>query len=277
MFGLSDKIGDAAYRICMGAINTGVAIKRVALTAGELGSRVIHSIYSLDGFEKWSKALIADLRFLSLIPSLKGVFDECLKTIEAQKDLYYATLFIGSMNECIKVDKITGKRSFQLPKNDKGEVDAVKILYFFGNFSETGKFLQKYKVFSFELCTQVADRLASMKVFSFRDKSVNFGDIPVLKTLCEKPKDFFIFFASGVEVWRCLHKPVNWENAFKFAGSTGKMGLIFFGDILIKKKYFWSAAILDVLTQNASLLGYVVKTEKLRAQRFKNPVAAAVA
>ena len=57
------------------------------LVVGEGTSRAMYEVYSLDGFEKWSKALIADLRFLALIPGIGETFKECLKTVEAQKIL----------------------------------------------------------------------------------------------------------------------------------------------------------------------------------------------
>ena len=39
------------------------------------------------------------------------------------------------------------------------------------------------------------------------------------------------------------------------------MSLIFFGDILVRNKWFWTAAVLDVVTQNASLIGFIYRKE----------------
>ena len=262
-----------ASTCCRGLIDAGVSIKKGCLfVAGEAGP-TMSDIYSMEGFEKLSKALIADLKFFSLIPCIKGVFAECLATLEAQKDLYYATLFMGSMTEFIKIDPTSGAKSFQLPKfkegPHKGKTDVVKILYAIGNFCEAGKFLQKFQVYSFALCTQVASRLGSMQVFTLYGQSWTVGDIPVLNCLCDKPKDFFIFIASGVEVWRCKEKNLlKWQNAFKLAGSTGKMLLIPFGRHHNKKVWF---VVLDLVTQNASLFGFIVKRYKERQKRFNYP------
>ena len=260
-----------ASTCCRGLSDAGVSIKKGCLfVVGEAGP-TMSDIYSMEGFEKLSKALIADLKFVSLFPCIKGVFAECLATLEAQKDLYYANLFISSMTEFIKIDPTSGAKSFQLPKTREEEIDFVKILYAIGNFCEAGKFLQKYKIYSFALCTQFANRLGSMQVFTLYGQSWTVGDIPVLNCVCDKPKDVFIFIASGFEVWRCKEKNLlDWENAFKLAGSTGKILLIFFGRHYNKKVWF---VVLDFVTQNASLFGFIVKRYKERQKRFNHPGA----
>jgi hypothetical protein len=248
--------------------HNGVAAKQGILVVGEEASRVMYDIYSLVGFEKWTKAVIADLKFLSLLPVINGVFDECIKTLEAQKDLYYATLFVGSTAECIKVtekEDQTKAYSFQLPKTN-GHTDIVKILYAIGNYLEMGKFLQKYQVYSFPLFTQVADRLASVKVFAYRgDWRVD--DLPVISTLCDKPKDFFIFLASGIEVYRCSKKPLlQFDNVLKATGSIGKMLLISLGRDFNKEWWFVG---IDVITQHASLIAFLWKRHQESKERFK--------
>ena len=261
-----------ASTCCRGLIDAGVSIKKGCLfLAGEAGP-TMSDIYSMEGFEKLSKALIADLKFVSLFPCIKGVFAECLATLEAQKDLYYATLFIGSMADCIDSKTM----SLQLPKFKEGphkgkKTDVVRILYAIGNFCEAGKFLQKYQVYSFALCTQVANRLGSMQVFTLYGQSWTVGDIPVLNCLCDKPKDFFIFIASGIDVYRCSKKPLlEWENGLKLAGSTGKILLIYFGRHYNTTVWF---AVIDLVTQNAGLFGGIVKGYNKRQKRFNHPGA----
>ena len=75
------------------------------------------------------------------------------------------------MADFIKVDRATGVKSFTVPRARDGSVDYVKVLYGIGNIFETGKFLQKYKVLDFPLCTRIATQLGSIKVFSFQGKT----------------------------------------------------------------------------------------------------------
>ncbi len=275
---ITDGMRNVAVGVCMGAINTGVAIERGVLAVGEGSSRVMYDIYSLDGFEKWSKALIANLRFLSLLPQLRGVFDEFLKTLESQKDLYYATMSINSLKEFIGETKVAGKthyhfkfptREIKVGRNKVEVVDSVKLLLAIGNFFETGKFLQKYKVYAFPLCSQVANRLASVKVFSYGGKTYTLDTVPVLQTLTDKPKDFFIVLSSIIEIWRCKDKPLlDIENMCKLVGSTGKIVLITFGRISNKAIWF---SVVDVVTQDVSLIAFIYKKHKDRERNFNRP------
>jgi hypothetical protein len=279
-----NRVGGAAAGACWGAIHTGITVKqgiqKGLLVVGEGTSRVMYDIYSLDGFEKWSKALIANLRFASALFKLNGLFDECLKTLEAQKDLYYATLFIGSMKEFVGFDKTKGEYHFKLPAREKLE-NLSKIFLAIGNFFETGKFLQKYKVLDFPLCTAVANRLASVQVFTLRGKAYTVDDIPVLQTLCDKPKDFFIVLSSAIEIWRGTAIKImagkaktifEVENLCKVVGSMGKIVLIAFGRHY--SKFIWFSVV-DVTTQDVSLYGFIYKRARERANRFERPVASA--
>ena len=218
MVNFAGRIEQIAVDVSMAMINAGVEIERVLIPVGEGISRAMHDIYSLDGFEKWTKAMIADLRFISLIPGIRGVFDECIKTLEAQKDLYYATLFIPSTAELFKKDPNSGEYKFVRP-------DKVKLLLLIGNYFDVGKFLQKYKVFPFSTCTYLSNTYGSLKIFNRR-----LDDIPVFGNVFERPKDLCVFAASGIEVWNCYQKgTLAWDNLLKFTSSLGKMLLITFG------------------------------------------------
>jgi hypothetical protein len=269
MVTIRETIAHAAFTSCRGFIDAGVSIKRGTLVvAGEL-SYIMYDIYSLEGFEKWTKATIANLKLLSLIPSIKGVFSGVIATLEAQIDIYYATLVFGSTAEFID----TRNLSFKIPeakKEDGGGTDWVKILYAIANPLDTAKFAQKYQLYSFPLCTQWANRFGSCRVFSYGGQDYTVNDIPVLNALCDKPKDFFVFFASGIEVWRCTQKknPFNWENGLKFAGSFGKIVLITFGRQYHKQVWFAFAV---AITQNSSLFARILKQRKERLERLNNP------
>ena len=238
--------------------------------------RALHDIYSLEGFEKLTKSLIANLKLLSLIPCIKGIFDTCIDSLEAQKDLYYATMSIGCTAEFFGKDD-AGNWRFKLPKKDLIE-NAIKILYLIGNYCETAKFFQRYKVFSFSTCTQLSNTFGNYSVFNWR-----LDDIPVIQTLFNKPKDFFIFTSSLLECIKCCcidgllaapakgttpAKETNWEGLIKVTSSFGKMVLIASGRNY--NQFLWFA-IADVITQLASLISLVYKRAVERERRFDNP------
>jgi hypothetical protein len=241
----------------------------------------MYDVYSLQGFEKWSKAAIADMRAIQLIPGCQGIFNSTLKTIEAQKDLIYATLVFESTADFIKVtktvDEETGEEttsySFTLPRERNGNIEWVKVLYGIGNPFDTLGFLHKYKVISFPFLSKVATQVGETKVFTLRGEAWTFGDIPVLNRLVDKPKDFFVCIASGYTAYRCLTSQNFWDiaNLIKLTGSIGKIILITSAEYMIQRKYFVALAVVDVVTQNASLIGLLMKRSKEREDRFNDP------
>lgn len=116
MVNISERIGQVVDAAAMGFIDAGVAVQENLAPVGNwvvegrnyavrlltFLARAMHDVYSLDGFEKWSKVVGADLKFLNILPCCKGIFDDAIRAAEDQKNLYYATLFIGSMCDFIK-------------------------------------------------------------------------------------------------------------------------------------------------------------------------------
>ena len=268
------RLGSIVDSICMVMIDAGATIQKGLLKVGEEGSRAMYEVYSLQGFEKWSKAAITNMRALSLIPSCRGVFDQCIKTMEAQKDLIYATLVFESATDFITVDVDgeTGEKryNFQIPRERNGNIDIVKILYGIVNPLDTLHFLQKYQLVSFPLASKVAARVGSIPVF-FLEKTV-LNDIPVVNSLFNKPKEFFVFVASGYTVYKCLQEPhfTDVNNLLKLASNIGKIILISSADYLIKKNLV-AFTVIDVVTQNAGLISLLLKRSQEREKRFNNP------
>lgn len=226
-------------------------------------SRAMHTLYSLDGFEKWTKALIADLKLLSKIPAIGKVFDTCIEHLEAQKDLYYATMSLGSVASYFNKDE-NGRWVFRPFTGREPWYDKVaKVLLDVGNFCETGKFLQKYKLLSFASCTQLSNTYGAVSVFGRR-----LDDIPVALSLFSKPKDFFLFFASGFQIYSSYWKGASWETFFKAGSAFGKMVLI------STAKWHYSTLLFhvaDFVTQNLSLFGLIYKRHLERQERFDIP------
>lgn len=275
------RIGSAADYLCMGFVDAGVAVKKGVIWVGEEGSRAMHEVYSLEGFEKASKAGIAWLR----TPVIYGVFKTCLRTLEAQRDLVYATLVFGSTVDFIKTDFIkdakTGKKrtvySFQLPKDpndpDGKKLDWVKLFYGIGNFFETAKFLQIYGVLSFPRCSHLANQVGSIKLFNLRGETWTFDDVPGLNCWTNKPKDFFVLLAAMHTGFKCLTAPkiLTTENMLKLTASIGKIVLVTGAEYMLDKKLFWTLSAFDVVTNNASLILFFMKRHNERAKRLNDP------
>lgn len=264
--------------VFMGLIDAGVKVQKGILHVAEVSSRAMYEFYSLEGFEKGSKAGIANLRMLSLIPGLNKLFKGCIETLAGQRDIIYATLVFKSTADFIDVikDEETGQTTYslKLPRDKKGDIEWVKVLYGIGNPFETGKFCQKYGIYSFSMFTQWANQLGSVKLFQFKGQDWTIGNTPVLKASCNNPKDLFVFAASVYTVVKCLKNPNFWslENLLKFAGSTGKMVLISSADYMLEKKYIIALTIADVVTNNASLFAFWIKQNNEREKRFHNPI-----
>lgn len=251
----------------------GVVIKAKLLLVGREVSYIAHELYSVEGLEKLAKALIANLRLLSCIPAIAGVFKECLATLEGQKDLYYATMIFSSFRHFVgKNDQ--GERCFQFPRreddNSKSGRDWHKFWGLFANLCELGKFLQKQNVFAFEKCSAFAAHYGACEVYGHR-----LDAIPIIGNMFTMPKDGFVFIMSGIELKRCYQEPGDfWIKSCKVVGNVGKMALITFGPYYSKSVAF---RVLDVVTQNASLFGYLIKKCQDRQKRFDHPQAAAAA
>jgi hypothetical protein len=285
MVNFINRMGNALDSACMGVIHAGATVTkgviRGVITIGEVGSNFMYDIYSLNGFEKFTKAMIANLRMLEMIPSIKGTFELCLKTLEAQKDLYYATLVFGSTADFIKpvYDKTTKEfkcYKFAIPTvngEDDGPWDWSKLLYGIGNPFETVKFLQKYKILEFPFCSRLATQFGSIKLFTLNNQNWSVDDIPVLNCWCDKPKDFFVFWASVWSAKRCWTDKNFWsvENLVKLTSNIGKIVLISGSNFLISRKYVWTLVAIDVATNDLSLLSLILKCNRERDERFKNP------
>lgn len=272
MVNVLEKVESTVNATCMAFIDTGVAVKKGLLVTGDGLSRSVYEIYDMEGFEKWVKALIANMRALSLLPSWNGYFDHCIKTMEAQKDLIYATMVVNSTAEFIVKDK-DGNLSFQIPKDKKGHVDIVKVLYGIGNPFETCYFLSKYEVVSFPLISKYATQIGSTRLFNLNGKDWNVGNTPLVKCFVTKPKDLCVFFASVFLTYKCFQEPEIMEisNLLKLVSSVGKIVLIPLGDIMYKNKQLALLAFFDVATQNAGLFAYLLKRSRDAEARFNDP------
>lgn len=265
-----NSVGSVVDATCMGFVNASVATKNGVLKTSEGISRAIYEIYDMEGFEKWSKALIANMRAISLLPSWKGSLDHCIKTMEAQKDLIYASMVIKSTADLI--EEKDGIYSVNI-RDKHGNIDIVKVLYAIGNPFETCYFLKKYDVFSFPVISKYATQIGSTHLFNLNGKDWSIGDVPLVKCFVNKPKDLCVFFASVYLTHKCLNEPEVFElsNLLKLVSNVGKVILIPLGEILYKNKQLALLAFLDVATQNAGLFAYLLKRSRDAEARFNDP------
>lgn len=232
------------------------------------------SLYDMDSFDKWTKAAGSQLRVLNLLTG--GYFNECLKTVEAQKDLYLATAIFSSLGEWIATDQ-NGVRSLQTPKKrGTQDTDWIKVCYTIGNIFETGKFLQKYAIVSFPNCSRFAAAYGSIPLFSFKGENWTVANIPWINTFSDKPKEFFVVIAASLEIRNYVWAPNNawnpnfWDtvNLLKLVNSTGKIVMICFAGPLLRKHLFLAVTIMDFVTTHTGLFAHILKKRRDRLDRY---------
>ncbi len=122
-------------------------------------SHAAYDVYDLkeDGAEKWVKALIITLSLIS-----KNHFSSALNVLKSQKDLYYATKFIGSAKDIIEARSLTA--------NDDNEIRIKRVttrLLDIGNFLDTAQFLKKNEIFKMQWTSYLANKIGSSHLSTF--------------------------------------------------------------------------------------------------------------
>lgn len=292
MVSFIDRIVEVPHEIYLSLKKAMDSMQKGTLDLLSEGSRTLYDLSTcVDGLERVTKSGIAVARYIQFIPAINGVFAEFIKTSEGLKDIFYATALINSLNDFVDVNTKTGKMRFSFPvlpdkkteagytidkegykRNDDGwrtgRVDTVKVLYLVANFCETTKFIQRCNLYAFPLCAQLGAQVGSWKVFN---TSTTINQIPVVNSLCFRPKDFFIFVASMVETYKCIQKgDLSWPNVLKCTGSVGKILLISLGGHYGNRHWF---VLIDVITQNASLIAFIIKRRSDRMPKTTIPAA----
>jgi hypothetical protein len=255
---MNQIFGQAGKYIGLGLYNGTVEVAHRLYQQGVIKSA--YRTYNLVGLEKFSKVILASIDLVHHHPAMKGVFTDMRKTFNDQKDVYYAAMVVDSLSGFVRVRN--GRINFYIP-------DIVEVLYAIGNVCETGKFLQKQGVFRFEQCTQIANRLGSVKVFNV--KPFNYRP---LANFTQTPKDPFVFAAIGITLARSFkeltspsghtevareanrRRQLSPDNILRQVGNVGKLYLIWNGATSYHTLTF---AIVNFVTQNAGLIGFLIK------------------
>lgn len=225
------------------------------------GVRGIYKIYSIQGFEKLSKSIQASVDLISRLPQIGDSLNEISKAAVDQKEMLYGFMFFDSLGSFITVgtDK---KIKFVMPP-------ITKVLNTIGSAFDLGKFFRKYAGVQYPTFSKIADHLEAFDVNGFRPFTYR-----PFSALCKNPKDFFVFtvcvieilqtlnrfiFAQGTEeeVRNARYKEISTANLLTQLGHFGKIGLIWFNANCDSTSY----RILNFVTQNASLLNYMIKAK----------------
>lgn len=274
MADLIERLHNAVDSTCTAFIDGGVSLKRGIMRAPEEISCTLHDVYCLQGFEKWNKAVSSNLKALSLIPSVNGVFNGFIDELKSEQDLFYATQVFDSTAKLFEKDGTSG--GYRLAAN----IQWVDICYAIGNPLETIQFLERHKVIFYPKLSNIALQVGSTRLFNMSGQAVLFRDVPVINALVNKPKDFFVFFASCLGAYKGL-KDFDWEgikafdsksleNLCKLASNIGRVILIPFASHLHNSGWIGVLTVVDLVTQNTSLFAFIIKRRSERERSFED-------
>ena len=255
-------------------VQAGLAGTYEYLQQGVLLGDIARDICTIKGFERFTKKVDSNFKFLALCPVIGQLFEPIRKQHSDFKTLLYGAMTFGSTADTfVKYNKETGKYELTLlPHYDKdtswgakkGDIDWVKLLGGLGNLVETVKLIQDY-YYPFSFISSVSRRMGEQKVFEYSIKDLPFG-----YSLCERPRDIIVFICSlmSVDQWRNDTHRWSWENLFKISGSLAKIALIPCAAMMEKGKYVLTIRILDLVVSESSWLGGVVKSATERQKEI---------
>lgn len=274
MAGLIERLLGAASSGCVTLGEAGVVVKQGVMRTSEEISCSLHDVCCLQGFEKWNKAVSSNLKALSLIPSIKGVFDGFIKELKDEQDLFYATQVFGSTAKLFKWNE--DRSRYQLA----ADISTEDICYAIGNPFETLQFLQRCDLISYPELSKLASQWGSFHLFTLNEQPIFFKDIPVVNAIVNKPKDLCVFIASCSGIKKGL-TDFNWdgilafesksiEDLCKLASNLGRVILIPLGFHLEKSGWIGVLTVVDLVTQNSSLFAFIIKRRCEREKSFEN-------
>lgn len=271
-------------RIWQESIKSGYELKQALCTIfSKEGCRLISYINEPDAYEKFTKAMISNLEFLSLIPAINGVFDKCIGTLNALKDLYYTTLTIVACACFIEKDADGKPVGFQLPRHraaDGGGINWSAFFWSLSAFFDTAQFLRKHQIYEFAAYFTYITPLGNYSVY------FKLNEIPVVNTLFDgRPREFFIILASIADLvkdlkagWKLTgiqHEERDkfwimkkWETLLKVSASTGRIiGMTCY-------RYFPGArwlVVVGLISNNANIFKIILGKERSRQEHLAFP------
>ena len=250
-----NRVGQGALKICKN------------------GSWSLYQVQTLsgDGFEKFTKALIANLKLASRL-QLCGRVHELVTALEAQRALYLATKLLGGIADCFPLTGEKRYRSFQLPRYQEDSLDFSRIFYLCAGYAETAQFMLKHNLASFETLFKVAGRLGSFR-FGW-ETQIAMRDAPLIGYFLKKPKEFFVIGATFIDLkrmavpfweasWERRMVLCNFDFLLKCVANMGRLGLIYYSKLHHHTVPF---AWFDACVQNAGLVKFLMDRSKRQEQ-----------
>ncbi|MBA3722324.1 MAG: hypothetical protein H0W88_07975 [Parachlamydiaceae bacterium] len=247
---------EVAYNGTIGAVE---GLRQVGWING------MYKVYSMQGFEKLSKSVLATFGLASQFCNVK-IFGDLIKAFDSQRAVIYGVMSIDNLAKFLQRDG-NGRVKIVIP-------EITELLSVIGSFFETGKFLQRQEVFKFESCSALANSLGKWEIFG--EKPFTYRPFTAF---CDKPKEFFIFISCIIDLGRTTVnffrpsgdtpetkdanrlKELGTGNVLKQVGNMGKLYLIWNGTTSHTRSF----AIVNFVTQNASLLAFLIKNNFKKA------------
>lgn len=240
------------------------------------GARLLYEVQTLhkDGFEKFTKVLISNLKLLGHHTALHAHFRPLLPILEAQRSLYVCTRSIGSTADLFRAKKTRIESShmhryvFSLPKVERtNRVDITKICNTVVNYLETAHFLIKHRIAHFSTVRAVFTSTSQVVV-----GSQEIGQIPGFHFFFQKPKEAIVVFKSlwdlGEMKFASRGETSRITRLFRLAGNVGSLALITLGR---RHPHTPQFALLDATLSNMGLLSFLLGRREAR-ERVKERI-----
>lgn len=284
MVDVIQQLRHAASGLWEAGKETSREIKTGVLTAfSSDGAYMVRNFYSLDGFEKLTRVGLSYITFLSLNPAKKKIFAECRATIDAQKDLYHASMVFRSFAPFVKYKKEDlHKRNpigFQIPmiqlkRGAPETIDWYLLALCIASLLDVAQFFKKHQLIkTWGLYSKYIPPLGVRHMGPYQ-----LNQIPVIQALFdERPKEIFVVIASGIDIWRnwyVLKTPHNergddwsmkkWEAILQIVSKAGT--IVGLGLYRCYKGHPW-LAVAGLIGSHAGVLKFMLSEHHKRLKR----------
>lgn len=239
------------------------------------GARLLYEVQTLnkEGFEKFTKVLIANLKLLGHHTAFHTHFRPILPILEAQRSLYVCTRSIGSTADLFpaKQDRSRGvgmyRHVFSLPRVGRTHrLDVTKICNAVVNYLETAHFMIKHKIAHFSKVRAMFTSTSQVVV-----GSREIGQIPGFHFFFQKPKEALAVFGSLWDLGEMKFSRIQEskiKTLFRLVGDVGRLALSALGR---RHPHTPQFALLDATLSNMGLVAFLLDRREAR-ERVKQRI-----
>jgi len=266
--------------------------KHGLLKWGQKTSQIMRDAYIIDGMEKINLFTSALLKTIALnSQQCEKSFDPLLETLKAQKNIIYVIKIFSSPANYFT--KVNSNYVFGLPQRKEYDqikpqvrsfktIDFGKILMDIGNVFDVGKFAQNMQIYSFPQLQRLATSIGNTRIAYL---NIRFEQIPILNSICDRPKELFAFTAAVIDlgIWitaaikSIKHKnnvnvknpSLSLTNYLKALSCVGRMALIIGGRYC--KNIRVLTTVIELPTRTIGLVKFFMDREMGRQQRYLYP------